>query len=226
MANTTGFVCAAAMQHHQPASGQNALSHLRAEIVKLVHERGRQRVVRRIGGEERRHQRVGGTRAVAIGVGRASPARESRTSAARRTRGTARREWPSARARADLASVTFCFSSSRRIPRKLIANTFTKHVTASAAVSASPAPHSAKTIFAPVEDSSAERSIVCSVSHSLTKPLNGGSAAMDSVPTRKPSAVSGIHLIKPPSRSMSRVPVCVFHRARRRKTAAFCRAND
>ena len=27
--------------------------------------------------------------------------------------------------------------------------------------------------------------MVCSVSHSLTKPLNGGSAAMESVPTKK-----------------------------------------
>ena len=138
--------------------------------------------------------------------GRAS---ESRMSAARRTRGTAPRGWPWRQASAGAASVTRRSPSSRRIPRKLIANTFTKQVTASAAVSASPAPHRANTIFAPIEDSSAERSIICSVSHSLTKPLNGGSAAIESVPTRKASAVSGIHLIRPPSWSMSRVPVCV-----------------
>ena len=70
-----------------------------------------------------------------------------------------------------------------------MAKTFTKHVTASAAVSASPAPQSAKIIFAPGEDNSAERNMVCKVSHSLTNPLNGGSAAMENVPARKASAV-------------------------------------
>src|ERR1700719_5042746 len=85
----------------------------------------------------------------------------------------------------DLTSFTRLLWSKRRIPKKLMANNFTKQVTASAAVRASPAPHRAKTIFANVEESSAERSIVCKVSHSLTKPLKGGSAATESVPARK-----------------------------------------
>ena len=52
------------MEHHQAASGQNALPDLCAEIMKIFHERGRQpcgRHLRRIGSEEWRHERVGGT---------------------------------------------------------------------------------------------------------------------------------------------------------------------
>jgi hypothetical protein len=45
------------------------------------------------------------------------------------------------------------------------------------------------------------------VSHSLTKPLSGGSAAMAAEPTKKAAAVHGIRLTRPPSASRSRVPV-------------------
>ena len=45
------------------------------------------------------------------------------------------------------------------------------------------------------------------VSHSLTKPLSGGSAAMATAPTRKHAAVHGMRFISPPSASMLRVPV-------------------
>ena len=78
------------------------------------------------------------------------------------------------------------------MPRNPIANALTKHVTASAAVSARPAPHKANTIFTSVEGNSADRSIVCNVSHSLTKPLNGGIAEIASAPTKKVPAVHGI----------------------------------
>ena len=62
-------------------------------------------------------------------------------------------------------------------------------------------------ILMTVDDRTAERSIVWSVSHSLTKPLNGGSAAIDRTPTRKKALVHGIPRMIPPSRSRSRVPV-------------------
>ena len=44
-------------------------------------------------------------------------------------------------------------------------------------------------------------------SHSLTKPLKGGSAAIESAPTRNAAAVHGIRLIRPPRRLRSRSPV-------------------
>ena len=50
------------MKNDQTASGQNTLPDLRAEIVKIVHKRGRQSVVCRIGGEEWRHKRIAGAR--------------------------------------------------------------------------------------------------------------------------------------------------------------------
>ena len=43
--------------------------------------------------------------------------------------------------------------------------------------------------------------------NSLTKPLNGGSAAIAIEPIRKMAAVRGMSLIKPPMRSMFLVPV-------------------
>ena len=45
------------------------------------------------------------------------------------------------------------------------------------------------------------------VSHSLTNPLSGGSAAIAAEPTRKHAAVQGIRLMSPPIPSMLRVPV-------------------
>ena len=64
----------------------------------------------------------------------------------------------------------------------------------------------ANMILIAVEDKSAERSIVCKVSHSLTKPLSGGKAEIDNTPTRKRPLVHGIRRAMPPSRSRSRVP--------------------
>ena len=43
------------------------------------------------------------------------------------------------------------------------------------------------------------------VSHSLTKPLSGGSAEIAAAPTRKVAAVQGMRWINPPSASRSRV---------------------
>ncbi len=86
-------------------------------------------------------------------------------------------------------------------------NAFTKQAMASPLVSARPAIPRAKTRL------SSARSILrfCSrawnVSHSLTKPLSGGSAAMAAEPTRKAAAVHGMRLISPPIASMFRVPV-------------------
>src|SRR2546426_11753367 len=45
------------------------------------------------------------------------------------------------------------------------------------------------------------------VSHSLTNPLSGGSAAIAAEPTRKHGAVQGIRLMSPPIPSMLRVAV-------------------
>ena len=45
------------------------------------------------------------------------------------------------------------------------------------------------------------------VSHSLTNPLSGGSAAIAAEPIRKQAAVHGIRLMSPPIASMFLVPV-------------------
>jgi len=58
-----------------------------------------------------------------------------------------------------------------RMPRKLMAYTFTKQVTASAAVSAREAPQRAKIILIEVDDKTALRNKACNVIHSLTKPV-------------------------------------------------------
>ncbi len=46
------------------------------------------------------------------------------------------------------------------------------------------------------------RSRDCRSSHSLTKPLNGGSAEMESTPIRNRRAITGIFFIRPPSSSI------------------------
>ena len=45
------------------------------------------------------------------------------------------------------------------------------------------------------------------ISHSLTKPFSGGSAAIPSVPTNVITVLRGSRCTRPPSRSMSLVPV-------------------
>ena len=73
-----------------------------------------------------------------------------------------------------------------------MANTLAKQVTARPAVRARSAPEIANTTLIGVDDRTAERRIVCSVSHSLTKPLSGGSAEIDRTPTRKKALVHGM----------------------------------
>ena len=51
------------------------------------------------------------------------------------------------------------------------------------------------------------RSRPCSSSHSLAKPLNGGSAQIDSAPIPNSAAVTGMRRASPPRLSRSRVPV-------------------
>ena len=87
-----------------------------------------------------------------------------------------------------------------------MAKTLAKQVTARPAVRAKSAPEIANTTLIGVDESTAERRIVCSVSHSLTKPLKGGSADIDRTPTRKKALVHGMHRTMPPRRSRSRVP--------------------
>ena len=98
------------------------------------------------------------------------------------------------------------FQSPRFTPRKLIAYVFTKQVTARAAVSARAAPQRAKTILIGAEDKIALRNSACSVSHSLTKPLNGGTAEIARHPTSTIADKPGTRRDRPPSRSISRVP--------------------
>ena len=86
-------------------------------------------------------------------------------------------------------------------------NAFTKQATASPAANARPAIASAKTRFIVGHDSRSFCSKAWKMSHSLTNPLSGGSPAMAMAPTRKHVAVHGCRLMRPPSNSMSRVPV-------------------
>ena len=78
--------------------------------------------------------------------------------------------------------------SDRGMPRKPIAKTLAKQVTASPAVNASRAPEIANIILIGVEDRTADRRIVCNVSHSLTKPLSGGNAEIDKHADQKEGA--------------------------------------
>ena len=86
---------------------------------------------------------------------------------------------------------------------------FTKQPAASAADSASIAPTAGTRNFSSHCGSLGLTRIAWNVSHSETKPLNGGSAEIATEPARKAMAVSGIRWIRPPRRSMSRWPVAV-----------------
>ena len=85
-------------------------------------------------------------------------------------------------------------SSLRGRARKLIPNALTKHAAASPAVRASPARASANTRFSAGLRTLRFWSNAWNVSHSLTKPLRGGSPAMAAEPTRKHAAVHGMRL--------------------------------
>ena len=85
----------------------------------------------------------------------------------------------------------------------------TKQAAASAAASASKAPTAGTRNFNPHDGSCGLSRIAWKVSHSETKPLNGGSAEIATAPTRNAKAVAGMRWMRPPSRSMSRSPVLV-----------------
>ena len=100
-------------------------------------------------------------------------------------------------------------SCERGSARKVIPNAFTKHAAARALVRA-------KTANATIRSSSRKglaRAVdwkkAWKIMSSLTKPLNGGNAEMETAPIRKRRAVLGIRLIKPPISSMFRVPVAL-----------------
>ena len=77
-------------------------------------------------------------------------------------------------------------------PRKVMPNALTKHAAASAAESASSAPTAGAKIFSAQDGNSGVSKMAWKVSHSETKPLNGGSAEMATQPTRNAKAVRGM----------------------------------
>ncbi len=92
--------------------------------------------------------------------------------------------------------------SLRGSAKNPIPNAFRKQKAASAPVSASAAAPTGRTILVNVSFKPKPRSSDCRVSHSLTKPLNGGRAEIASTPIRKRMAVVGIFLMRPPSFSV------------------------
>ena len=94
-------------------------------------------------------------------------------------------------------------------PRKVMPNALTKQAAASAADSANAAPIAGARNFSTHCGTWGLSRIAWKVSHSETKPLNGGSAEIAAEPMRKAKAVSGMPWMSPPRRSMSRWPVAV-----------------
>jgi hypothetical protein len=105
------------------------------------------------------------------------------------------------------ASVACAAPSDRGMPRNPMAKTLAKQVTASPAVNVNSTLEMANATLMGADDRTADRSIVCSVNHSLTRPFSGANAEMDKTPTRKKALVQGILRTMPPRRSRSRVPV-------------------
>src|SRR6266851_903413 len=98
-------------------------------------------------------------------------------------------------------------ASLRGRPRNVTPNALTKHAAARAAARASNAPTAGTMILSAHCGSWGLCSTAWKISHSETKPLNGGSAEMATQPTRNTKLVSGIRWMRPPSLSMSRSPV-------------------
>ena len=114
-------------------------------------------------------------------------------------------------AESEYRSTSSAFSAAglRGRPRKVTPNALTKHAAAKAAAKASSAPTAGTIIFRAHCGSSGLCNTAWKISHSETKPLNGGSAEIATQPTRKTKLVSGIRWMRPPSLSMSRSPVDV-----------------
>jgi hypothetical protein len=102
----------------------------------------------------------------------------------------------------------------------VIPNAFTKQAMASPPVRARPAMPRANIRFSSARSICWVWSSAWNVSHSLTKPLRGGSAEIAAEPTKKQAAVHGMRLIRPPISSMFRVPVaCRTAPAPRKRSA-------
>src|SRR6202171_3057249 len=98
-------------------------------------------------------------------------------------------------------------ASLRGRPRNVTPNALTKHAAAKAAARASSAPTAGTMIFSAHCGSWGLCNTAWKISHSETKPLNGGSAEIATQPTRNTKLVSGIRWMRPPNLSMSRSPV-------------------
>ncbi len=85
----------------------------------------------------------------------------------------------------------------------------TKHAAASAATSAMIAPTAGVSSFSVHCGNCGLSRMACSISHSETKPLSGGSAEIAAQPTSMKKPVAGMRLSRPPSRPMRRSPVAV-----------------
>ena len=99
-------------------------------------------------------------------------------------------------------------------------NALTKHAIARPPVSARLAMPRVKTRFCPTDSRRMFWNSARNVSHSLTNPLSGGSAAIAAEPIRKQAAVHGIRLMSPPIASMFLVPVAWTTAPAPRKSSA------
>ena len=98
-------------------------------------------------------------------------------------------------------------------------NAFTKHAAARAPVSARAAPPNGEIIFDITDGDLKPRRSAWYVSHSLTKPLNGGRAHIETEPIRKNNPVYGIDFNSPPISSMFFVCVaCITEPAQRKSS--------
>ena len=110
-------------------------------------------------------------------------------------------------------SLAFFASLERGKARKVTPKAFTKQAAARALVKAKIA---SATMRSNSRGGLAKREVwknAWKIMSSLTKPLKGGSAEMETAPMRKSSAVVGMRLIKPPISSMFRVSVVVDYAA-------------
>src|SRR5450759_4389728 len=93
--------------------------------------------------------------------------------------------------------------------RKVIPKAFTKQAAARALVRANTANDAIKINSRNGLFNAADWKKAWKIMSSLTKPLKGGRAEIETAPIRKSMAVLGMRLIKPPISSMLRVPVAL-----------------
>ena len=104
------------------------------------------------------------------------------------------------------ASAAAAASGVRGWPRNPMPNAFTNAAAVRPPVSASAATPASSMAAVAAPCAEKPRSRPCSSSHSLAKPLNGGSAQIDSAPIPNSAAVTGRRRASPPRLSRSRVP--------------------